>query len=284
MCPCCHTLLATMRCGYNAVKFLQNIHKRHPRARPNGHAMGCVLWVQTDILPPFLQWCEQYHVILDRVMTALDCMYLPMMVYISNLIWWSLHNIVNVAYGPPWQPLQRLLSWCCQVIATYLQIGYLDIQSTGTGFTNELKWLDKDENATVIGAPTLAASRQALSGLAFTKSLYRKGLGIGYKEFETFDVSSPISSCFLGQLWHNFQISWKWNLNSQQRSANPAYENNKSISKYYRWAKFGLCFIWRKVGQLWLEQSIQALSVNNMWYVYVYNVLYNVNVVIWGLV
>ena len=38
--------------------------------------MGCILWVQllTDILPHFPQWCVQYHVVLDRVITALDCL------------------------------------------------------------------------------------------------------------------------------------------------------------------------------------------------------------------
>ena len=37
--------------------------------------MRCLLWVQPliDILPHFLQWCVQYHVILDHVITALDC-------------------------------------------------------------------------------------------------------------------------------------------------------------------------------------------------------------------
>ena len=37
--------------------------------------IGCILWVQTviDSLPQSLQWCMQYHVILDRVKTALAC-------------------------------------------------------------------------------------------------------------------------------------------------------------------------------------------------------------------
>ena len=37
------------------------------------------------------------------------------------------------------------------------------------------------------------------SGLAFTESPNRKGLGKGYKGLEKFDVSSPILCCFLGQ-------------------------------------------------------------------------------------
>ena len=36
--------------------------------------MGCLLWVQPqiDILPHFPQWCVQYHVILDCIITAFD--------------------------------------------------------------------------------------------------------------------------------------------------------------------------------------------------------------------
>ena len=33
----------TVRCRYNAVNFLTNIHKRHPIARPLGRGMGCIL-------------------------------------------------------------------------------------------------------------------------------------------------------------------------------------------------------------------------------------------------
>ena len=65
----------------------------------------------------------------------------------------------------------------------------------------------------------------AVPGLAFTKSPNRKGLGKGYKGLETFDVSSPILCCFLGQLWQNFQISQKWDLKSQQPSANPEFNH-----------------------------------------------------------
>ena len=46
----------TVRCRYNAVNFLTNIHERHPIARPLGPAMVCLLWIQhlIDILPQFL--------------------------------------------------------------------------------------------------------------------------------------------------------------------------------------------------------------------------------------
>ena len=65
----------TVRCHCNAVQFLQNIVKSHPIACPLGRGMGCLLSVQSliDILSLFLQWCVQCDVILDHVITALDC-------------------------------------------------------------------------------------------------------------------------------------------------------------------------------------------------------------------
>ena len=64
-----------VQCRYNAGNFLQNSHERHCIARPSGRGMRCLLWVQPliGILPQFLQWFVPWHVILDRVITALDC-------------------------------------------------------------------------------------------------------------------------------------------------------------------------------------------------------------------
>ena len=66
---------STVQWHYNAVNFLQNHRKRHPIAHPLGWDMGCLLWIKTyiHILPLSLQWCVQYHVILDHVIMALDC-------------------------------------------------------------------------------------------------------------------------------------------------------------------------------------------------------------------
>ena len=68
---------STLQCDAVTTRqfFFQNIHERHATARPSGRGMGCLLWVQLliDILPQFLQWYVQYHVILDRVISALDC-------------------------------------------------------------------------------------------------------------------------------------------------------------------------------------------------------------------
>ena len=76
---------STVRCRYNVVNFLTNIHKRHPISRPLGRDMGCLLWIQylIDILPQFLQSFLQYLTILDRIITALECMLLE---HISSLI------------------------------------------------------------------------------------------------------------------------------------------------------------------------------------------------------
>ena len=60
------------RCLYKTVNFLQNPRKKHPIARPNRWVMGCLLVIQIRIYI-LQQWCFQYHVILDHVLTAPDC-------------------------------------------------------------------------------------------------------------------------------------------------------------------------------------------------------------------
>ena len=61
---------------YNAVNFPPNPPKIHRIAPPLGRDMESILWVQTVIytLSQSTQGCMQYHVILDRVITALDCL------------------------------------------------------------------------------------------------------------------------------------------------------------------------------------------------------------------
>ena len=46
-------------------------------ARPLGRGMGCLLWIQhlIDIMSQFLQLLMQNLAILDRVITALDCVH-----------------------------------------------------------------------------------------------------------------------------------------------------------------------------------------------------------------
>ena len=64
----------TKRCRYNAVNFDPNPDKRHLIARPWGRDMGCLLWILPlmEILPQSLSYHMQIHVLLDRVITALD--------------------------------------------------------------------------------------------------------------------------------------------------------------------------------------------------------------------
>ena len=66
-----------VRCRYNAVNFLPNHHKIHLIAHPIERGMGCILCAQTVVytLHQSLQWCMQYHVILDCVITTLDCIW-----------------------------------------------------------------------------------------------------------------------------------------------------------------------------------------------------------------
>ena len=54
----------TVRCQYNIVNFLQNLHRRHP----NRWAMGFLkIQILIYILFQLLQWFIQYHVILDGI-------------------------------------------------------------------------------------------------------------------------------------------------------------------------------------------------------------------------
>ena len=77
-----HVISHTVWCRYNVVNFITNIHKRHPMARPLRRGMGCLLWIQhlIDIMSQFLQFLMQNLSILDRVLTALDCI-MPYHIY-----------------------------------------------------------------------------------------------------------------------------------------------------------------------------------------------------------
>ena len=77
-----HVISHTVWCRYNAVNFITNIHERHPMARPLRRGMGCLLWIHhlIDIMSQFLQFSMQNLSILDRVLTALDCI-MPYHIY-----------------------------------------------------------------------------------------------------------------------------------------------------------------------------------------------------------
>ena len=59
----------TVWCHYNGVNFFLIHHKRHAIACLLRRDMGCLLCIQTllYILPPSLQWCMQYPVILNEL-------------------------------------------------------------------------------------------------------------------------------------------------------------------------------------------------------------------------
>ena len=64
-----------MQRHYNVVDLPENPHNRHPISRPLWQDMGCHLWEQTLIYIMFkpLQCCMKYHVKLDCVILAHDC-------------------------------------------------------------------------------------------------------------------------------------------------------------------------------------------------------------------
>ena len=80
--------------------------KDTPIARPSGRDMGCLLWGQhlIDILPHFLQWRVQYHVILDCIITSLDCNSISIWCH----RWWSCDQL---RMQPPRRNPSRAVWW-----------------------------------------------------------------------------------------------------------------------------------------------------------------------------
>ena len=72
--------------------FLKIPRETHPIARQLRHGMGCLLCAPTliCILPQSLWWWMQYHVILDRVITAPDSIckwHIPRQLLVCNVVW-----------------------------------------------------------------------------------------------------------------------------------------------------------------------------------------------------
>ena len=57
-------ILYTVWCHYtcNTVNYLQYLHNRHRITWLRVRGMGCLLWVQTDVLLQLWQYCMQHHV------------------------------------------------------------------------------------------------------------------------------------------------------------------------------------------------------------------------------
>ena len=62
-----HSFVNTVRCHYNVASFLRNPYKRHPIVHLLRQGIGCLLCTETAIyiLSQPVQWCMEYHLILD---------------------------------------------------------------------------------------------------------------------------------------------------------------------------------------------------------------------------
>ena len=89
-----------VRCRYNAVHFLQNSHNRHPIARPWGPGKGYLLWVWNliNVLLLSSQCYMWYPDKLDRVITALECMWILIQ---KSHIFLKSHLAISQCYFPP---------------------------------------------------------------------------------------------------------------------------------------------------------------------------------------
>ena len=94
----CLSAEATVQCRYNVVNFLQAPHNSHPIAHRR------VLWVHAliSVLAQPLEWYIQYHVMLDCVITALDC------------------RIVAFPHGEMWTGFSRRGTVMWQYLCIYL--------------------------------------------------------------------------------------------------------------------------------------------------------------------
>ena len=119
-----------MRCHYNAVNYIQIQHKRHSIARPLGQG---ILGVQSlmYILSQSPHRCVQYHVILDRVITALDCHWMG---FYNNRRHRPLSHLANKGLSHPIQhptagtsthttPVGLVMAGCCQINYILTNIG-----------------------------------------------------------------------------------------------------------------------------------------------------------------
>ena len=97
-----------MWCRYNAVNFLENVHKRHPLARPLGKVWGVYCGSSIWLIKKFcLSSCNffiWYLTTYDFVTTALDCVLKPItdtpsFLYYSVLVT-SAHKWIPLNYLP----------------------------------------------------------------------------------------------------------------------------------------------------------------------------------------
>ena len=107
---------------YSAVplqhgQFSQKYLQKTSHSSPLGRGMGCLLWVQLliDILSQSLQWCLQYHVILDCVIMAWLYFCAGFGIYmhfIQNIIDKVIYRTCLLWIQPLIDILPQFLQWC----------------------------------------------------------------------------------------------------------------------------------------------------------------------------
>ena len=117
-----HPMYVDIQCGAVITRsiFSQIFHKIHPKARPLRRGMGCLLWIQhlIDILPQFLQLLFWYLTILDRLITAFDCISYPksINVYPNQHIHMAPHirgNLICRSNQEPKSNVSVMFVLCC---------------------------------------------------------------------------------------------------------------------------------------------------------------------------
>ena len=130
-----------MRCHYNAVIFLPNPPQRHPIARPLGQGMRCLLWIQTVlyILPLSVQWCLQYYVILDHVITALHCIEMAPRAS-GGMVWtYFAQNILLREFSLYWNKAKWNVTLCCLQYMSFINIYHHIYFMWNTHFANYIQ-------------------------------------------------------------------------------------------------------------------------------------------------
>ena len=122
----------TVPSHYNMINFLLNPCKGHPIA-PR-YFFVCE-WIQILICIPLqsLEWCMQYHVILDRVITALDNIYIYK--YMTQAFKWCTHCGLKLLWKRQRMWRQRtgsisaqVMDWCLSGI-NWTNVDLLSVRS-----------------------------------------------------------------------------------------------------------------------------------------------------------
>ena len=125
-------------------------------ARPLGWGMGCILWAKPliDILPQFLQLFMHYYTILDRVLTALDC------IWPSGYACWIQYIIILVTFWFSFKKAEEATShyskqwWCSPQWGPGANFGYNPL-ALACSSTNLMAWPPIADYFISLGQPHL---------------------------------------------------------------------------------------------------------------------------------